>query len=653
MTISNFYFLVLDIETSKEMEYDEQLGKDMPTQVWLSYGVCKLFDIKGDEILNCRFREWSELNNFFTRIKMGLKKKLLCFVHNLSYEFDFLIKNLSRPKSFICNSTHSVIAATLDDYQIEFRCTYQLSKLSLAKIGEMVGLPKLESEYRTIYPEDEVTEEEWVYCERDCDILNPYILSELKIYKMLSKLPYTSTGKVRRKLREKLTTYNDEEWDKMPPEDCFNALSKTFRGAITMSNPRFTNRIINRRVRSFDEKSKYPSVMLCEEYPYTIRKVEDFDDNTYTKHKFWLARVKLHNIYTNFEWGCISSNTCEYVDYKSADIFNGKILNCTMVDLYITNIDLDMYKKVYYIERIEFIEFYACDRFGPLPPPFIELIKEFAENKVKIGKELKLVESEYGEHSNEYMEKYKEYMDSKAMLNGIYGMMVQKLTPQEFYIDEKFIWHEKDNEYKCIEGKHLYRNFLFGIFITAYSRYDLVVAIIHNCPNNFVYCDTDSIKFIDIGKEFEDTNKDIPEYLQQFDYLKGFNKFEEEKPYDKFLTYGAKKYCYERNGVFGFTVSGLPKHTTIKSFDDFRLGSVYKNCKLAKRYIYIDKITDVDCYTNEVIGEGILTRGIVSNGGVALFEVNYELNMTLADIMYIERNDKQWARKNIQQNILI
>ena len=359
MNATNFYFLVLDIETSKLMEYDPKLGKEMPVQVWLSYGVCKLYDIKGKQFSSLRFREWDELREFFNKIKRGFKKKVLCFVHNLAYEFDFLIKNLERPKNFICNATHGVIASTLEEFNIEFRCTYQLSKMSLAKIGELFNLPKLESEYRTIYPEDEVTEEEWVYCERDCDIIVPYILDELKSYKMLTRLPYTSTGKVRRKLREKLATYEDNEWDLMPPEDCFDALNKTFRGAITMSNPRFTNQILDCRVKSFDEKSKYPSVMLCEEFPYTIRKVDTFNDDTYKDYKFWIARVKLHNIYTNFEWGCISSNTCEYVDHLTADIFNGKILNCMMVDLYITNVDLELFKKVYYIERIEFVEFYA------------------------------------------------------------------------------------------------------------------------------------------------------------------------------------------------------------------------------------------------------------------------------------------------------
>lgn len=651
MNASNFYFLVLDIETSKRMEFDKNLNREMPVEVWLSYGVCKLYNIKGNEIKCLRFRKWDKLRTFLTNVTIATKKMLYCYVHNLSYEFDFLIKNLSKPKSFICNSTHSVISCKLEDFNIEFRCTYQLSKLSLAKIGDMFNLKKLDSEYRTIYEDDEVTEEEWIYCERDCDIIVPYIQSELKSYSMLSRLPYTSTGKVRAKLRELLKGYDDKEWDLMPDEDCIDALNKSFRGGLTMSNPRFTGKIINRTVRSFDEKSKYPSVMLTEEFPYTIKKSTDFNDKTYKNYKFWIARVKLIDIYSNFEWGVISSNTCEDVDYLYSDIFNGKIINAPFVELYLTSVDLELFKKVYHIKKIEFIEFYHCDKYGRLPEPFIELIKIFAKNKVEIGKKLKQIESEFGEQSLEYIEVYKEYMDAKSMLNGIYGMMVQKLTPQEFYIDEQFMWHEKLNPYVKIENKHLFRNFLFGIFITAYSRFDLVNNIIMNCPLNFVYCDTDSIKFIDVGREFIDYNKDLPDYLRKLPYLKGFNKFEEETPYTKFLTYGAKKYCYIKNDVFGFTVAGLPKNTPIQGFDEFVLGAVFSKCKLAKRYIYHNKMIDVDCYTNDVIGEHIIPE--TSNGGVALFEVDYKLSMTNRDLFYIKENEKQWQEKNTQQNILI
>lgn len=654
MKYNNFYFLVFDIETSKEVIYDEKLKKDMPIKTWLSYGVMKLVDIKGNILKTLRFRKWDELKHFISSIHIRFKEKLFCFVHNLSYEFDFLIKNVSPPDKFLCNNSHSVISATLKNINIEFRCTYQLSKVSLSKLGEMYNIPKLDSEYRTIYPNDEITEEEWIYCERDCDIIIPYVIDLLKEYKMLCRLPLTSTGMVRRKLKTLKDLTTNTEWDLMPPEDCYNALVKSFRGATTMSNPRFTNQLLNCRIKSFDEKSKYPGVMLCKKYPYTIERMYKFSKSDILNFKFWIARVKLKDVVAKYDWGVISISTCENVSIGNADIFNGKIINCGSCELYITNVDLDTYNVVYHIGDVEFIEFYPCRKYDYLPEQFTELIKYYAQEKTRIGNELKELSKIYNENDIEYIEKMKEYMDAKAKLNGIYGMMVQKLVQVEYYIDENFIWKEKENKYKYIEGKHLGRNFLYGIFITSYSRYDLTNNIAHNCPYNFVYCDTDSIKFIDIGKEFEDLNDDIPEHLRQYDYLKGFNKFEAEPDYTSFITYGAKKYAYIKKGKFGFTVAGLPKSTKIQDFSEFKLGTVYENCKLAKRYIYHQTVTDVDFETNEVLRQ--YTQDVINEfdyGGIALFETDYSLNMTESDLIYIRRYKSLWQKRNIQQNILI
>lgn len=654
MAYTNYYFIVLDIETSKELSYDEKIDKYMPTSVWLSYGVCKLYNIKGDTIKTCKFRKWEELRTFFIDLRTRFKYTLFCFVHNLAYEFDFLIKNVERPKKFICNNSHGVISAVLEKFNIEFRCTYQLSKLPLYKIGEMFGFPKLESDYRTIYEDDEITQDEWDYCERDCDIIPYYIIDLLKDYGMLCRLPLTSTGMVRRKLKEFSHLSTIEDWDLMPPEDCYQALVRSFRGATTMSNPRFTNIKLNCPVKSFDEKSKYPSIMLCKEFPYTIERKCNFDKNDINKYKFWIARVKLINVRSKFDWGVISISTCEKFTPFSSDIFNGKVINSNCIEMYITNVDLDTFRKVYYIDDIEILEFYPCKKYSKLPEQFIELIKLYASEKTRIGKELKIIEKEYPEDSDIYREKYKEYMDAKAKLNGIYGMMVQKLVQVEYYIDENFLWREKEKQYKQIPNKHLGRNFLYGIYITSYSRYDLVNNIVYNCPNNFVYCDTDSIKYIDIGKPFIDLNDDIPIELAQFDYLKGFNKFEEEEGYTEFITYGAKKYAYTKGGHFGFTVAGLPKTTPIHSFNEFKLGSVYKDCKLAKRYLYYSIYTDIDLETGSVIDQGVNSQfNFSGNGGIALYETDYSLNMTDEDLNYCRRYNTLWRKKDIQQNISI
>ena len=123
-----------------------------------------------------------------------------------------------------------------------------------------------------------------------------------------------------------------------------------------------------------------------------------------------------------------------------------------------------------------------------------------------------------------------------------------------------------------------------------------------------------------------------------------------------FITYGAKKYCYTLNDKFHFTIAGLPKsnngvETKLKSFDDFRLGAEFINCKKCTRYIYNGKyidlfeendedmiISDMDSDTIKYLNE----NNIKTNGGVALLDVNYKLNMTVVDLSYIKKYYNIW-----------
>ena len=290
---------------------------------------------------------------------------------------------------------------------------------------------------------------------------------------------------------------------------------------------------------------------------------------------------------------------------------------------------------------------------------FYDLIIEFATPKYELKIKLKEMEKQGKEHTIEYQELEIEYMKSKNKLNSIYGMMVQKLTNPQYEIDDDYLWHEVEQEYHN-NGKPLMRNFLYGIYITAYSRRDWVRNVVHNCPYNFVYGDTDSIKFIDIGIPFEDINSPIREDLRELPCFKNFNRFDEEKGYDKFLTFGSKKYCYEQDGVFSFTVAGLPKEnngieTALHSFNDFKLGTTYHNCKKCTRYIYNKKYIDYDEDNNKILEVSEMEQNTIdyleynaieTSGGVALLDVDYKLSMTQNDIEHILKYDDLYSKDN-------
>ena len=58
-------------------------------------------------------------------------------------------------------------------------------------------------------PNTEITTQEMKYCENDCLVIYYYIQRELETYERVDKIPLTSTGHVRRELKERIS----EDWN--------------------------------------------------------------------------------------------------------------------------------------------------------------------------------------------------------------------------------------------------------------------------------------------------------------------------------------------------------------------------------------------------------------------------------------------------------
>lgn len=83
-------------------------------------------------------RSWNEFINLLQQLSNLLSlsdtKRLVCYVHNLGYEFQFMRKWLDWVSVFSLKTYKPVKA--LCTLGIEFRCSYQLSGYSLEKLGE-------------------------------------------------------------------------------------------------------------------------------------------------------------------------------------------------------------------------------------------------------------------------------------------------------------------------------------------------------------------------------------------------------------------------------------------------------------------------------------------------------------------------------------
>ena len=156
-------------------------------------------------------------------------------------------------------------------------------------------------------------------------------------------------------------------------------------------------------------------------------------------------------------------------------------------------------------------------------------------------------------------------------MHSIYGMSVQDICKRNIlYENDQFKFDDELSDQELYD-KTIQKAFIcyaWGVWTTARAREQLQIAI-NMTGDNFVYCDTDSVKFIDDGGvSFDKYNKSRKQdsiknggvaadkagkqyYLGLYDY---------EGTYKRFITMGAKKYAYEDPaGQLHITVAGCCK----------------------------------------------------------------------------------------------
>ena len=97
--------------------------------------------------------------------------------------------------------------------------------------------------------------------------------------------------------------------------------------------------------------------------------------------------------------------------------------------------------------------------------------------------------------------------------------------------------------------------------------------------NKFVYADTDSVKFIDSGdvatkfeeynaKRIADSKKNNAFATDKYGNTQYMGIYEKDAEYDEFVTLGAKKYAYSKNGKIELTVAGVNKKKGGKELEE-------------------------------------------------------------------------------------
>lgn len=521
-------------------------------------------------------REFSKLNQVFKDI--GKRINVIVWVHNLAYEFQFLC-NILHWKNVFARSPRKVIKATSEEFpNIEFRCSYFLTRLSLAAWGEQIGLPKMigDLDYEVLRtPLTELTAEEMKYCERDCEVVYHGIKEYLKTYTDQWDIPLTQTGTVRRVVKEKLmkdATYRKHIKKLVPSSvERYQMLQAVFSGGYTHANRVHAGIVQTGKIGHGDFTSRYPTDMFAEKYPmspwaYTgsheIPPDSEFENKAFIMHlTFSKLNCKTYNTYIQAS-KCISKNT---------KFDNGRVMKADELHIWITEQDWLTIRDTYTWESVTVNKLYES-RKGYLPKPFLEYILELYENKTR----LKGVEGEEDL-----------YLQSKQYINSLFGMMVtailqadvelkgdewivKELTKEdvEEYLKKISDWHDREQKY--------FLSYSWGCWVTAYARRALW-RLITSIDYDVIYCDTDSIFYLG-DHDFTWYNNEITEKLRKSCEVNGLD-FERTRPKDKkgiehplgifdkepdcteFVTLGAKRYVERRenDGNLHLTVSGINK----------------------------------------------------------------------------------------------
>lgn len=545
-------------------------------------------------------RTWGELLDFLTDLKdwLGLNenKRLIMYVHNLGYEFQFMRKYFNWVNIFAVDERKPVKA--LCDLGIEFRDSYILSGYSLANTAKNLTKHKIEKmvgdlDYSLIrHTKTPLTDAELKYCENDILVILAYIDEQIEQYKDITKIPLTNTGRVRSYVRNncyydntnhrksnkgKYTRYRKIMSDLTIDTKSYIQLKAAFMGGFTHSNPYYTG-ITLENVGSIDLTSSYPSVMCAELYPMSRPKElqpESYDElKQLVKTYCIVLDVKflgLKNIlgYESY----ISESKCK--NLIGAIINNGRVYEAEELTITLTDVDLQIIERVYSWEKIALKNVMGF-RKAYLPKAIIESILNLYQDKTTLkgvqGKEV-------------------EYLLSKGMLNSVYGMCVTDIVKDNAIYDEENWNFEKVNIQEEIDkyngSKNRFLYYAWGIYVTAYARRNLWTGILA-VGKDYIYSDTDSIKVLNYENHkpyVEAYNKNILNKLNKMCDELGFDKtlltpktvkgevkplgiWEFEGNYDRFKTLGAKRYLVQEGDNYSLTVAGLSKTNGMQYIKD-------------------------------------------------------------------------------------
>lgn len=570
----------------------------------------------------------------------------IMYFHNLSYDHwflrRFLYKELGNPVKSLNIKAHYPLFMRFE-CGIEIRDSLILAQVKLEKWAKDLHVEHQKSvgkwNYNKFRSQSEVyNADELEYIEHDT-LAGVECIDKLmqNLGKRVYSMPFTSTGIIRKDLQEIGKENGAHEFflSIAPDYDQYQKFMKAFHGGYVHANRHFIDTLITLeefgQIDAWDFMSSYPFCMLAFKYPMEkFHKTEDrtadqilrSSDTTAFIFKFVARDIKLRSP-NKTSAPALQFSKCVEGSVINPVIDNGRILEASYLEIYLTEIDLqvihDQYKAAAHIcTEVE----YATKAY--LPRWFTDYVyKQF-----------------YGKCELSFRKKEDpvNYMVKKTKVNGCYGLTVQK-SIQDLIIEcfeaddqhesgEYFIQkykteaeriaaeHKQYNKY--LKNKNSILPYFWGVWVTSYAFRN--IHILNECimPADegglLLYNDTDSAYGVNWDTEKIENynmmcktlllrNGYSPVVINGKEFILGSAEHKPlEDEYTEFKVEGAKRYagrCRE-DGKIHITVAGVPKEEGALCLHDdlneFTKGCVFDGKttgKLQHNYfsseIYIDK----------------------------------------------------------------
>lgn len=608
----NDCIIMLDTETSKKKDPENHDNHVCAFTISIRADHQNLVTLYGHDPVSC-------IECVDKILKALPADKTIFYIHNASYDYVFLKKFLfdkfGFPEKALFTKPHYPIV-------IEWSCgliikdSLILAQKSLEKWANDLDVEHKKSVGSWDY--DQIRNQNYLFSQQEQEYIEHDTLAGVEcIDKMMQQLhhkiysmPYTATGIVRHDVL-KIATQNrgHDRFLKMSSDySIYLIMEMVFHGGYTHANRYLINQVITsseygENIKCYDFTSSYPFCAIAYKMPChsfapfrdcTIDEIISHADRYAYMCRLVMTDVEIKD--NSVVMPVLQASKC--VKTINAIIDNGRILQAAYVEIYVSEMTLQIIKQQYHCRQHACVDVYYS-RKEYLPRWFTDYIYELFKAKCTLKGKDPL-----------------NYMISKAKLNSCYGMCVQKAMNDEI-IENYETGEFTVNTQKSIDDYKKYLNnrrkvlpYMWGCWITEMAMFNLFT--LGSYAETWIYSDTDSVYGINFDEKkiamYNENCKQLlrdrgyePVIYEEKEYILGSASLDGE--YEEFKTLGAKRYCCRSasDHELHITVAGVPKKGVKSLKDDinnFHKGLIFSGEVSGKKmheYRYVDEIyTDKD-----------------------------------------------------------